>query len=156
RIAAIASPQFARWCRGVGWHPHVGYDRLMCRACFFRERGIPDRPRIQRWVRGRREDLARRSRCERSSLLTRKPAPTNLRRRRLQAPRLMTGHERRWFDPNNRFVKVVERNLDIIFSRFLYPHLARVWNPYSWLLERRFSLGETEVSPPGWPAACGR
>ena len=89
-------------------------------------------------------------------MLTRKPVPTNLRRRRLQAPRLMTGHERRWLDPNMGIVKVVQRNLDMIVSRFLYPHLARVWNPYSWLLERRFSLGEAEVSPPGWPAACGR
>jgi predicted MPP superfamily phosphohydrolase len=39
----------------------------------------------------------------------------------------------------------------MIVSRFLYPHLSRVWTPYSWLLERRFVLTETSVSPDGWP-----
>jgi len=68
----------------------------------------------------------------------------------------MTARERRWLNPNTRVLKVVERALDIIVSRLLYPHLARVWNPYSWLLETRFSLGEAEVSPPGWPVACRR
>ena len=34
----------------------------------------------------------------------------------------------------------------------LYPHLAAVWNPYSWLLEKRFVLAETSLSPQGWPA----
>ena len=68
----------------------------------------------------------------------------------------MTGRERRWINPNRGPVKILERHLDIIVSRFLYPHLARVWNPYSWLLERRFSVADTEISPPGWPPACGR
>ena len=64
----------------------------------------------------------------------------------------MTGRERRWINPNKGLVKIIERNLDIIVSRFLYPHLSRVWNPYSWLLERRFVLTEASVSPEGWPA----
>jgi len=68
----------------------------------------------------------------------------------------MTGRERRWLDPSRGPVKILERSLDIIASRFVYPHLARVWNPYSWLLERRFSVGEAELAPPGWPPACGR
>ena len=63
----------------------------------------------------------------------------------------MTGKERRWINPNKGVVKILERNLDMIVSRFLYPHLSRVWNPYSWLLERRFVLTETAVSPSGWP-----
>ena len=63
----------------------------------------------------------------------------------------MTGRERRWINPNKGLVKLVERNLDMIVSRFLYPHLSRVWNPYSWLLERRFVLAEATVSPGGWP-----
>lgn len=63
----------------------------------------------------------------------------------------MTGKERRWINPNKGLVKIVERNMDIIVSRFLYPHLARVWNPYSWLLERRFVLAETSLAPVGWP-----
>jgi len=73
------------------------------------------------------------------------------RTRRLGPARLMTGKERRWINPNKGLVKIVERNLDMIVSRFLYPHLSRVWTPYSWLLERRFVLTETSVSPVGWP-----
>jgi uncharacterized protein len=34
----------------------------------------------------------------------------------------------------------------------LYPHLSAIWNPYSWLLEKRFALTETSLSPQGWPA----
>jgi predicted MPP superfamily phosphohydrolase len=52
--------------------------------------------------------------------------------------------------------KVVERNVDRIFSRFLYPHLAGLWHPYSWLLRRRFSLAELTVSPVGWPRELDR
>src|ERR1700730_8387026 len=74
------------------------------------------------------------------------------RTRRLGPARLMTGRERRRINPNKGLVKIFERNLDIIVSRFLYPHLNRVWNPYSWLLERRFVLTEASVSPSGWPA----
>jgi predicted MPP superfamily phosphohydrolase len=74
-----------------------------------------------------------------------------LRTRRLRPARLMTGTERRWINPNKGLVKIFERNLDMIVSRFLYPHLSRVWNPYSWLLARRFVLTEASVSPGGWP-----
>src|SRR5882762_11529163 len=77
---------------------------------------------------------------------------TSHRTRRLGRARVMTGRERRWINPNKGLVKIIERNLDIIVSRFLYPHLSRVWNPYSWLLERRFVLTEASVSPGGWPA----
>lgn len=41
--------------------------------------------------------------------------------------------------------------MDILVSSFLFPHMARIWNPYSWLLDRRFGLAETSVSPAGWP-----
>lgn len=64
----------------------------------------------------------------------------------------MTGKEQRWINPNKGILKVLERNADIVVSRFLYPHLSAVWNPYSWLLEKRFGLAETSLSPPGWPA----
>jgi predicted MPP superfamily phosphohydrolase len=64
----------------------------------------------------------------------------------------MTGKERRRINPNGGFIKLVERNLDILVSRFLFPSLAPLWNPYSWLLEKRFCLAETTVSPPGWPS----
>jgi len=74
-----------------------------------------------------------------------------LKRRRLAPPRVVTGKERRWLNPNKGLVKVIERNLDILISRFLYPHLSKLWNPYSWLLERRFGLAESTLSPVGWP-----
>lgn len=63
----------------------------------------------------------------------------------------MTGKERRRINPNQGLIKLLERNLDILVSRFLYPHLSRVWNPYSWLLEKRFGLAEASVSPANWP-----
>ncbi len=63
----------------------------------------------------------------------------------------MTGNERRRINPNKGLVKVLERHMDMIVSRFLYPHLSRVWTPYSWLLRRRFVLTEASVAPAGWP-----
>ncbi|MGH7826762.1 MAG: metallophosphoesterase [Candidatus Binatia bacterium] len=77
------------------------------------------------------------------------------RRRQLAPPRQMTGKEHRWVNPNNGWLKVLERKADILISRFLYPRLTSFWNPYSWLLERRFSLGEISVSPNGWPKDLG-
>ena len=67
----------------------------------------------------------------------------------------MTGRERRWLNPNRGPLKILERNLDIIVSRFLYPRLAHVWNPYSGLLKRRFGVADIEVSPRGWPVGGG-
>ena len=64
------------------------------------------------------------------------------------------GKERRWLNPRKGIVKVVEREfpMDLVVSRFLYPHMLRVWNPYSWLLERRFfSVAEISISPARWP-----
>jgi uncharacterized protein len=63
----------------------------------------------------------------------------------------MTGKERRRINPNNGLIKLLERNMDILVSRFVYPHLSRVWNPYSWLLEKRFRLAKATVSPANWP-----
>lgn len=43
--------------------------------------------------------------------------------------------------------------MDRLVSRFLYPHLSAIWNPYTWLIGRRFRVAETTVSPPCWPRA---
>ena len=51
---------------------------------------------------------------------------------------------------------MLERNLDFIVSRFLYPHLAGLWHPYSWLLRKRFNLAEITVSPISWPRELDR
>jgi predicted MPP superfamily phosphohydrolase len=63
----------------------------------------------------------------------------------------MTGRERRWINPNKGLLKIAERNADMLVSSLLFPHMARIWNPYSWLLDRRFGLAEASVSPIGWP-----
>jgi predicted MPP superfamily phosphohydrolase len=68
----------------------------------------------------------------------------------------MTGRERRWLNPNKGLFKVLERRLDLLVSRFLYPHLLGVWNPYSSLLARQFSLAEISISPAGWPRDLAR
>jgi len=71
--------------------------------------------------------------------------------RQLSAPQVVTGRERRRIDPNQGYIKLLERNVDLVVSRFLYPHLSRIWNPYSWLLQRRFSLATASISPLNWP-----
>jgi len=72
-------------------------------------------------------------------------------KRQLAPPREMTGKERRRINPNKGWIKVLERNADIVISRFLFPYMASVWSPYCWLLDKRFSLGEISVTPTGWP-----
>jgi predicted MPP superfamily phosphohydrolase len=79
-----------------------------------------------------------------------------LRRRRLRAPRRLTGRERRRIDPNRGPLKILERNLDIVVSRFLYPRLAHVWKPYSRVLGRRFGVADIAVSPARWPPGGAR
>jgi predicted MPP superfamily phosphohydrolase len=74
-----------------------------------------------------------------------------VRTRQLKKLRVMTGRERRWMNPNRGLIKLFERNMDILVTRFVYPILGHVWSPYSWLLERRFSLAETRLAPAGWP-----
>src|SRR5262249_7020621 len=63
--------------------------------------------------------------------ITRRATTTILKTRQLSPPRVITGLERRWLNPNKGAFKLLERNMDILVSRFLYPHLAAVWNPYS-------------------------
>lgn len=76
---------------------------------------------------------------------------TILVRRPLAPPKLMTGKERRRLNPNRGLIKLCERYVDMMVSRFVYPMMGEVWNPYSRLLERRFALAETKLSPSGWP-----
>ena len=80
------------------------------------------------------------------------PGSQGIPRRRLGPPTVLSGRKRRWINPEKGLLKVFEREMDILVSRFLYPHISRVWNPYSWVLERRFSFAETRVQPHGWPA----
>ncbi|MCZ6489900.1 MAG: metallophosphoesterase [Acidobacteria bacterium] len=68
----------------------------------------------------------------------------------------MTGRERRWLDPVKGRLKVLERRVDLVVSRFVYPHMLGAWNPYSWLLARRFCLAEISISPAGWPRDIAR
>ena len=87
----------------------------------------------------------------RTETLIRKNSLTLLGRRQLKPPRVMSGNERRRINPNHGAIKLCERYLDMTISRFVYPLLGDIWNPYSWLLERRFALAETKLSPAGWP-----
>ncbi len=63
----------------------------------------------------------------------------------------MTGNERRHINPNHGLIKLLERYADMFVSRFVYPRLASLWNPYTFLLENRFRLAEVDLVPPGWP-----
>jgi predicted MPP superfamily phosphohydrolase len=83
--------------------------------------------------------------------LSRDERLTSLRRRPLKKLRVMTGKERRWMNPNRGLIKRCERLMDMLVTRFVYPMLGHVWNPYSWLLTRRFALAETKLAPRGWP-----
>ena len=72
--------------------------------------------------------------------------------RSLPPPRRMTGRERRWLDPERGLLKRFETLMDRVVSRHVYPRLAGVWQPYCWLLPRRFSLAVATLTPPRWPA----
>ena len=72
-------------------------------------------------------------------------------RRTLPEPRRVTGKERRWLNPNKGIFKLLERGLDEVASRFIYPHILGLWHPYSWLLPRKFGLAEARLRPPLWP-----
>ncbi len=72
-------------------------------------------------------------------------------RRPLPPERWVTGHERRWIDPNRGLVKRLERSVDFVASRYIYPHLFGIWNPYSWLLPRRLCVTAGRIAPPRWP-----
>jgi predicted MPP superfamily phosphohydrolase len=63
----------------------------------------------------------------------------------------MTGRERRWLNPHYGFIKLWERRIDRLVSRYVYPHLLGIWSPYSWQLPRRLSVSEATLSPPRWP-----
>jgi uncharacterized protein len=85
--------------------------------------------------------------------ITLRATKIGLNTRKLSPPRTMSGKERRWINPNKGLFKLLERNTDRVISRFLYPHLSAIWNPYGWLLEKRFTLAQTSLSPRSWPAA---
>lgn len=72
--------------------------------------------------------------------------------RELRPPRLTTGRERRLVDPNRGLLKRAERLIDRVASRYVYPHVLGVWQPYCWLLPRRFSLAVATVTPRLWPS----
>jgi uncharacterized protein len=86
-----------------------------------------------------------------SPTLTTADPLTIIKRRQLPPPRRITGNERRRINPNRGVIKLAERYMDILFSRFIYPLFGHIWSPYCWVLERRFSLAGTTIAPPGWP-----
>src|SRR4026208_142182 len=72
-------------------------------------------------------------------------------KRHLGSPKVITGRERRRINPNRGLIKLCESYTDRVISRFVYPLIGHLWSPYSWLLERRFTLTETKLAPAGWP-----
>jgi uncharacterized protein len=87
------------------------------------------------------------------SLFLEVSSPT-LKSRRLAPARVMTGNERRRMNPNRGLVKLAERYADMLISRFVYPLIGPLWNPYSSLVERRFSVAEATLAPARWPAGA--
>ncbi|HEX2929069.1 MAG TPA: metallophosphoesterase [Candidatus Binatia bacterium] len=78
---------------------------------------------------------------------------TPLRVRQLPPARVMTGRERRRLNPNRGVIKLCERYLDILFSRFVFPRFGHLWSPYCWVLEQGFALAKSRLAPAGWPRA---
>ena len=83
---------------------------------------------------------------------TRENRFTPLKTRQLPAARVMTGRERRRLNPNRGVIKLCERHLDILLSRFVFPLFGHLWSPYCWFLERGFALAQTKLAPTGWPS----
>jgi len=73
-------------------------------------------------------------------------------RRPLPPPRAMTGQEQRWLNPSHGLLKLLERSVDRVASRYVFPHLLGIWSPYSRQLPRRLVISEATLSPPRWPA----
>jgi predicted MPP superfamily phosphohydrolase len=73
------------------------------------------------------------------------------RQRELTPPRVITEEKRRRIDPNRGLIKLFERYLDILVSRFVFPLIGHFWSPYCWLLRNRFTLTKAKLSPVGWP-----
>jgi len=80
-------------------------------------------------------------------------ALVRLPRRNLGPTRRMTGRERRWLNPHRGLIKLLERTVDRLVSRYVYPHLLGIWSPYSWQLPRRLCISEASLSPVPWPKA---
>ncbi len=78
-------------------------------------------------------------------------APVSFPRYSLPPARRMTGRERRWLNPNRGLFKRIERVIDRFASRYVFPHLFGVWNPYSWQLPRRLGIAEATIRPEPWP-----
>jgi hypothetical protein len=74
-----------------------------------------------------------------------------LRLRPLAPPRIMTGRERRRLNPNRGLIKLCERYLDMVVSRFVFPWFGHLWSPYCRVLERSFCLAKATLAPAGWP-----
>lgn len=87
----------------------------------------------------------------RAPVVTAKYPAERIHRRTLPPPRVVTGSERRRINPDSGLIKLAERYADLAVSRFIYPLLGPIWSPYCWILERRFRLAETTLSPPHWP-----
>ena len=82
------------------------------------------------------------------------PEAPGVRCRPLGPPRRTTGRERRWFDPEHGSFKRFERSVDRFTARYVFPHLLGLWQPYCWLLPRRFAVTVGTVAPPRWPRAA--
>ena len=63
---------------------------------------------------------------------------------KLASTRELTGDERRWLHPRCP-IKIFERTLDRVASRYVYPRLFGVWSPYSWQLPRRLEVIDPKV-----------
>ena len=68
----------------------------------------------------------------------------------------MTGKKRRWLNPTSGLLKLSERAIDRVASRYIYPHVIGIWSPYSRQLPRRFCLAETNLCPQRWPKTLRR
>jgi uncharacterized protein len=94
---------------------------------------------------------ASRARLEAEAQPTR--APVSLPRYVLGPTRRMTGRERRWLNPNHGILKRMERLLDRVASRYVFPHLFGIWSPYSWQLARKLGIAEATIHPAPWPSS---
>src|SRR6266511_4998521 len=110
-----------------------------------------NRPTVAILVNSKRRRATMSSVDMRAEILTTVNHLTILKRRQLPPARVMAGDERRLMNPNRGPIKLCERYLDILFSRFIYPPFGHIRSPYCWVLERRFGLAETKLAPAGWP-----
>lgn len=90
--------------------------------------------------------------ASRTTAALRTQKSTGLRRRTLAETTRPNPTRRRWLFPERGVFKLIERAVDRLACRYIFPRLFGVAGPYGQQLDRHFTLTESTLTPTHWPA----